>query len=451
MFTLGIDYGTNSVRALVVRCSDGAELGSCVVDYPSGAQGVLLDPKDDHLARQHPGDYLFGLEESVRARSPRRQASAASVPPKSSASASTPPGRVRSPSTRQTGPSRSTSHGGTISPPSAGSGRTTRAGARPRGSPSSPPSTARSTSPSAATSIPPNGSGPRSGIASNVAPEMFDAAYSWVELADWVPVRPRRRRPIRPRSSAASAPPATRRSTRDEWGGLPDKEFLARSTRSSPTCATGSMRRPTTRPSPPGSLCPEWAAKLGLPAGIPIAIGEFDVHYGAIGCGVSEGTLVKVIGTSTCDCAVVSADKQVADIPGICGIVKGAILPGYYGIEAGQSAVGDIFKWWVEGVCGGDAALHAQLDRRGGAAEARPGRPARARLEQRQPHHPRRPTAVRPAARPGPLHDPRRDLPRADRGDGLRRARHHRAHSGIRRAASTGWSAPAASRRRTRC
>jgi L-ribulokinase len=96
-----------------------------------------------------------------------------------------------------------------------------------------------------------------------------------------------------------------------------------------------------------------------------------DVHYGAIGSGIAEGVLVKVIGTSTCDCAVVSASKKVADIPGICGIVKGAILPGFYGIEAGQSAVGDIFKWWVEGVCKGDAALHAELTRE--AAAARPG------------------------------------------------------------------------------
>ena len=61
MFTLGVDFGTNSVRALVVRCSDGAEFGSRVVDYPSGAQGVLLDPKDGHLASQHPGDYLAAL------------------------------------------------------------------------------------------------------------------------------------------------------------------------------------------------------------------------------------------------------------------------------------------------------------------------------------------------------------------------------------------------------
>src|SRR5476651_1739431 len=65
VFTLGIDYGTNSVRCLVVRCADGAEIGSCVVNYPSGREGILLDPKDHHLARQHPGDYLVGLEKSV--------------------------------------------------------------------------------------------------------------------------------------------------------------------------------------------------------------------------------------------------------------------------------------------------------------------------------------------------------------------------------------------------
>jgi L-ribulokinase len=120
-----------------------------------------------------------------------------------------------------------------------------------------------------------------------------------------------------------------------------------------------------------GSLCPAWAKRLGLRAGIPIAIGEMDVHYGAIGSGIAEGTLVKVIGTSTCDCAVVPAGKKVADIPGICGIVKGAILPGFYGIEAGQSAVGDIFKWWIETVCGGDAALYGKLEKE--AAAQAPG------------------------------------------------------------------------------
>src|SRR5258706_9082653 len=64
-FTLGIDYGTNSVRAIIVDCSNGREIASCVVDYPSGEHGILVDPKDHNLARQHPGDYLFGLEKSV--------------------------------------------------------------------------------------------------------------------------------------------------------------------------------------------------------------------------------------------------------------------------------------------------------------------------------------------------------------------------------------------------
>ena len=125
------------------------------------------------------------------------------------------------------------------------------------------------------------------------------------------------------------------------------------------------------RPFPPDALCAAWAEKLGLPAGIPIAIGAFDVHFGAIGSGIKEGVLVKAIGTSTCDCAVVEASRKIADIPGICGIVKGAILPGFYGIEAGQSAVGDIFKWWVEVVCEGDAAVHRQLEEE--AAASKPG------------------------------------------------------------------------------
>jgi L-ribulokinase len=68
---------------------------------------------------------------------------------------------------------------------------------------------------------------------------------------------------------------------------------------------------------------------------------------------------------------VVSAGKDIADIPGICGIVNGSILPGHYGVEAGQSAVGDLFKWWVEGVCKGDDALHIELTKQ--AAEQRPG------------------------------------------------------------------------------
>jgi L-ribulokinase len=157
----------------------------------------------------------------------------------------------------------------------------------------------------------------------------------------------------------------------DEWGGLPDKQFLAMLDPKLAELRDRLYNKAYDATAAAGTLGAEWAQKLGLPQGIPIAIGEFDVHYGAIGSGIEEGILVKAIGTSTCDCIVVRSDKHVADIPGICGIVPGAILPGYYGIEAGQSAVGDIFKWWVEVVCEGDAALHAELTSQ--AAAQRPG------------------------------------------------------------------------------
>jgi len=157
----------------------------------------------------------------------------------------------------------------------------------------------------------------------------------------------------------------------DDWGGLPDRRFLAALDPRLAELRGRLYARAHDASTPAGLLGGEWARRLGLPAGIPIAIGEFDVHYGAIGCGIREGTLVKVIGTSTCDCAVVSSRRKVPDIPGICGIVPGAILPGYYGIEAGQSAVGDIFNWWVGTICGGDDALHARLTAE--AARLRPG------------------------------------------------------------------------------
>src|SRR2546429_3978499 len=100
-------------------------------------------------------------------------------------------------------------------------------------------------------------------------------------------------------------------------------------------------------------------------------MGAFDAHYGAVGAGVRVGTFVKIIGTSTCDIAIADARERVPDIPGICGIVPGSVLPGFYGIEAGQSAVGDLLRWWVEVVCQGREALHAELSRE--AARLRAG------------------------------------------------------------------------------
>jgi L-ribulokinase len=370
MFTLGVDFGTNSVRALVVRCSDGAEFGSRVVDYPSGAQGVLLDPKDGLLARQHPGDYLFGLKESVTG-------------------ALAEAGRKR-----DFDPSKVLGIGldstGSSPIPVDAQNRPLALSDRWRANLDAQcwlwkdhtgwREAARITELCA--KLRPQYIAKCGGVYSsewfwaklwhclNVAPETFNSAFSWVELADWAPsvlagvADPR----LVKRGVCAAGHKAL---YSDDWGGLPDKEFLAALDSRLADLRNRLYDKAYDATEPAGSLCSDWATRLGLAAGIPIAIGEFDVHYGAIGCGVREGTLVKVIGTSTCDCAVVSVEKPIADIPGICGIVKGAILPGFFGIEAGQSAVGDIFKWWVEVVLGGDAALHAELTAQ--AAKQRPG------------------------------------------------------------------------------
>ena len=370
MFTLGLDYGTNSVRALIVRCSDGAEYGSRVIDYPSGAQGILLDPKDGLLARQHPGDYLFGLEESVKG-----------ALAEAARKGDFDPARIVGIGVDSTGSSPI---------PVDAQNCALAADAKWKSDlnaqcwlwkdHTSWREAARITELSA--KLRPQYIAKCGGVYSsewfwaklwhclNVAPETFAAAFSWVELADWIPsvlagvADPR----LVKRGVCAAGHKAL---YSDEWGGLPDKQFLAALDPRLADLRDRLYEKAYDASAPAGTLSSEWAAKLGLPAGVPIAIGEFDVHYGAIGCGVSEGTLVKVIGTSTCDCAVVSASKSVADIPGICGIVKGAILPGFFGIEAGQSAVGDIFKWWVEVVLGGDSALHAELS--GEAAKQRPG------------------------------------------------------------------------------
>ena len=370
MFTLGIDYGTNSVRALVVRCADGAELGSAVFNYPSGHQGVLLDSKDHNLARQHPGDYLLGLESSVRAAIAAAGRKRGFSPAKivgigvdTTGSSPLPVDAANRPLALDPKWKRNLNAQCWLwkdHTSIAEAAQITALAARHR-----PQYIAK-----CGNTYSSEWFWSKLWHCLNVAPDVFAAAYSWVELADWIPSV----------LAGADLPAKVVRGVccaghkalyADDWGGLPDKEFLALIDPKLADLRDRLYEQACDATVPAGRLCPAWAAKLGLPVGIPIAIGEMDVHYGAIGCGVAEGVLVKVIGTSTCDCGVVSARKSVPDIPGICGIVKGAILPGFYGIEAGQSAVGDIFKWWVEVVCGGDGSLHARLTQE--VAKHRPG------------------------------------------------------------------------------
>jgi L-ribulokinase len=204
------------------------------------------------------------------------------------------------------------------------------------------------------------------------APEVFAAANSWVELADYVPAALTGTES--PQKLTVGICAAGHKAMFNKtWGGYPDAEFL-----SELDPKLGELRRrlcPRVRTvaEAAGHLTAAWAQKTGLRAGIPVAVGAFDAHLGAIGAGVAPGTLVKIIGTSTCDIAVWPDTEKLADIPGLCGIVEGSVLPGFYGLEAGQSAVGDIFNWWVHYIQpGGRKPLsHADLDR--AAARLQPG------------------------------------------------------------------------------
>ncbi len=369
-YTIGLDYGTNSARALVVDCKDGREIGTAVVDYPSGHQGVFLDPRDHHLARQSPADYLHVLEKATR----EALAAARQAEPSFS------PEQVVGIGMDGTGssPIPVDAHNVPLSLDPRFEGNLNAQCWLWKDHTGIPEAAAIT---EAAARLRPQYLAKIGGTYSSEwfwakiwhclkeDPVVFEAAHSWVELADFVPaVLAGVTDPSRIQRGVCMA--GHKALYAEDWGGLPDEEFL---TALDPRLAGLRDRLYTEAHDASvaaGALCAEWAERLGLPAGIPIAMGEMDVHYGAIGCGVDEGTLVKVIGTSTCDCAVVAADRPVADIPGICGIVKGAILPGYFGIEAGQSAVGDIFKWFVEGVLG-DASLHATLTEE--AALLKPG------------------------------------------------------------------------------
>ena len=175
---------------------------------------------------------------------------------------------------------------------------------------------------------------------------MRAAAYSWVEHCDWISAL--LVGDTTPETIARSRCVAGHKAMwHASWGGLPAPEFLEtvdpllgifRGHLYSDT-VTGDVCV--------GRLCGEWAARLGLKPGIAVGVGAIDCHVGAVGAGIVPGTLVKVMGTSTCDIVVGTYD-EVGDrtVRGICGQVDGSVLPGYIGFEAGQAAFGDLYAWF---------------------------------------------------------------------------------------------------------
>ena len=126
-----------------------------------------------------------------------------------------------------------------------------------------------------------------------------------------------------------------------KWGGLPPGALLAEVDQRLAGINERLAGEVATSDRLAGHLSPEWAEKLGLAPGIPIPVGAFDAHWDAIGAGCRMGDIVNVVGTSTC--IIAEGPPDIGTIPGLCGLVPGSVHPAFMGVEAGQSATGDVF------------------------------------------------------------------------------------------------------------
>ncbi len=343
-YVLGIDYGTDSCRALVVDASDGNEAGCGVSRYRRWAKGLYCDPVRN-IYRQHPLDYIEALKESVaRALAecgPRIAARIAGVCFDTTGSTpalidrnGTPlallPGFSEEPdamfilwkdhsAVREADAINDLAHrwhtdytacsGGTYSSEWVWSKMLDV-------------------------------------CAHNVA--VGKAAWSWAEHCDWMAALLTGN--TSPEGMVRSRCAAGHKAMWNErWGGLPDREFLSTLHPRLGDMHPRLFTKAHTSGTPVGTISPLWADRLGLPKSTIVATGALDAHMGAVGASVSPGVLVRIIGTSTCDIMVTDGGGNTAGcIEGICGQVDGSVLPGYVGLEAGQSAFGDIYAWFKE-------------------------------------------------------------------------------------------------------
>jgi L-ribulokinase len=173
------------------------------------------------------------------------------------------------------------------------------------------------------------------------------AACSWIEHCDWMPAlitgKTKPSETVRSRCAAGHKAMWSK-----EWGGFPPEEFLTAISPLLEGFRKNLFEDTFTSDTKVGNLTPEWAKRLGLTTGVIAGVGAFDCHMGAVGAEIRPKTFVRVIGTSTCDVMVVPyEDMNDRLIPGICGQVDGSVIPGMIGLEAGQSGFGDIYAWFA--------------------------------------------------------------------------------------------------------
>ncbi|MBN2349487.1 MAG: ribulokinase [Bacteroidales bacterium] len=342
-YTIGIDYGTDSVRSVLVDTRDGSEQTSSVFNYPRWAAGKYCNPSQN-LFRQHPLDYIEGLEFTIKeildncGPDVARNIVAVSV----DTTGSTPVAVNRQGLPLSLIPDFEENpnamfvlwkdHTAVNEADEINRKVTTWGGE--------------------------DYTKYEGGVYSS---EWFwakilhvlredkkirESAYSWVEHCDWIPALLTGTSSVEKikRSRCAAGHKAMWHKS---WGGLPSEEFL----KTLDPLLLGIRERlyaeTFTVDQQAGIISKEWAHKLGLPEDVIIGIGAFDAHLGAVGAEIKPYYLCKVMGTSTCD-IITAPEAEIGNmlVKGICGQVEGSVLPGYIGLEAGQSAFGDVYAWF---------------------------------------------------------------------------------------------------------
>lgn len=341
-YALGVDYGSDSVRVLLVDTQSGEEIETHVVEYPRWADGLYCDPGADRF-RQHPLDYLESLQEALKVLWRHAPAGAAE---------------------KVVGISFDTTGSTPVAVDSEGTPLSLKPefAANPNAmfvlwKDHTAVKEAKEIT-AAAARADQNYIRYEGGIYSSEwywakalhvmreDPAVAAATYAWVEHCDWLPaILTGTTHPDNFRMGRCAA--GHKMMWHDSWGGFPPNDFLAGI---DPLLDGLRDRLPSetfTSDRRAGNLTSEWGAKLGLPGGIPVGFGAFDCHMGAVAAQVDSGVLTKVMGTSTCDITVASYDELgELCVRGICGQVDGSVMPGMVGLEAGQSAFGDLYAWF---------------------------------------------------------------------------------------------------------
>lgn len=343
-YVIGVDYGTDSVRSLVINAHSGETVGNSVFEYPRWKKGLYCNPSENQF-RQHPLDYLEGLEQSITGalaglgKDVIMNVEGITI----DTTGSTPVAVDRS-------------------------GMPLALDSRFNEDPDAmfilwkdhtAVKEAAEINELAKTWGGEDFTRYEGGVYSS---EWFwskilhvlrgnkkvrENAWSWVEHCDWMPaILTGNTDPLKLKRSRCAA--GHKAMWHESFKGLPDQKFLILLDPLLEGLRERLYTQTYTCDIPAGRLTKDWAGKLGLKPGIIVGVGAFDAHLGAVGGEIKPYNLIKVMGTSTCD-MLVASPEEIGDrlVGGICGQVDGSIVPGMIGLEAGQSAFGDVYAWFA--------------------------------------------------------------------------------------------------------